>query len=66
MTQSEQGWIDWRKMIIGTAMILGGAFLFIYGEIDDSPGGQLLGLFIVVSGVSIMIRARTRGQRQSK
>lgn len=31
--------------------IVFGAFLFIYGEYDDSPGGQLLGLLAVVVGI---------------
>jgi len=32
-------------------VILIGVFLFIYGEIDDSPGGQLIGLLVVIVGI---------------
>jgi len=31
--------------------ILVGVFLVIYGGIDDSPGAQLLGLFVVIIGI---------------
>jgi hypothetical protein len=31
--------------------ILLGAFMFVFGEADDSPGAQLLGLIAVVIGV---------------
>jgi hypothetical protein len=31
--------------------ILLGIFLFIYGEKDDSPGGQLLGLLVSIAGI---------------
>lgn len=41
----------YMKIIIFIILILFGAFLFVYGEFDDSPGGQLLGLVIAVSGV---------------
>ena len=29
-------------------VILIGISLFVYGEIDDSPGGQLMGLLVVI------------------
>ena len=28
-----------------------GIFMFIYGEFDDSPGGQLLGLILAAIGI---------------
>lgn len=37
-----------------------GVFLFIYGEIDDSPGGQLLGLFIVILGIVGVVKSRKK------
>ena len=27
-----------------------GIFMFVYGEIDDSPGGQMLGLIAAIIG----------------
>ena len=31
--------------------ILLGIFMFVYGGYDDSPGGQLLGLMVVIIGI---------------
>ncbi len=31
--------------------LLFGVFMVVYGEIDDSPGGQLLGLVLAVFGI---------------
>ncbi|MBN1778757.1 MAG: hypothetical protein JW816_00840 [Candidatus Buchananbacteria bacterium] len=44
------------KLLISILAILFGAFLFCYGEIDDSPGGQLLGLIIIVVAIIIIIK----------
>lgn len=47
------------KIIIFVLTILLGAFLFVYGGYDDSPGAQLLGLVIAIFGlVGIVIRIR--------
>lgn len=40
-----------RKILYAVLMTLVGASLFVYGGIDDSPGGQLIGLVLVVVGV---------------
>jgi len=37
------------------AILLGG-FMFVYAEIDDSPGGQLLGLIVVIIGITGIIK----------
>lgn len=34
--------------ILGVAL---GAFLFVYGGYDDSPGAQLLGVLVVAAGL---------------
>jgi len=39
------------KFLISILAIPLGALMFVYAEIDDSPGGQLLGLIVAVSGV---------------
>ncbi|MFA5889203.1 MAG: hypothetical protein WCW47_00035 [Candidatus Paceibacterota bacterium] len=31
--------------------ILIGVFLFVYGGIDDSPGGQVIGLLAIIVGI---------------
>lgn len=40
--------------------ILFGVFMFVYGEIDDSPGGQLLGLLAVIIGIAGVIKSRKK------
>ena len=40
--------------------VLFGAFMFVYGEFDDSPGGQLLGLLAVIIGVAGLIRGKSK------
>jgi len=35
-----------------------GVFLFVYGEYDDSPGGQLLGLVMIVIGIVGLIKKK--------
>jgi hypothetical protein len=40
--------------------VLFGVFLFVYGEYDDSPGGQLIGLIVVIIGAIGMIRNKKK------
>ena len=37
-----------------------GIFMFVYGEIDDSPGGQLLGLVAVIIGIVGIIKMKKK------
>lgn len=39
------------KIISFSFVIILGVFIFIYGGYDDSPGAQLLGLLIFISGI---------------
>ena len=48
------------KLSLFVVAILIGAFMFVYGEIDDSPGGQLIGLLAVVIGVAGVIRRKKK------
>lgn len=34
--------------------------MFVYGEFDDSPGGQLLGLIIAIIGIVGVIKSRKK------
>ncbi len=38
--------------------ILIGVFMFVYGEIDDSPGGQLIGVLVVVISIIIFFKKK--------
>jgi len=43
----------YKKLIILSFVlnILLGAFMFVFGGADDSPGAQLLGLVVVIVGI---------------
>lgn len=41
-----------KTIILSFALnILLGAFMFVFGGADDSPGAQLLGLVVVIVGI---------------
>ena len=40
--------------------ILVGAFMFVYGEFDDSPGGQFLGLLAIIIGIVGAIKSKKK------
>lgn len=46
------------KILCFALLILFGIFMFIYGEYDDSPGGQGLGLLAVIIGVTGVIKSK--------
>ncbi len=41
-------------------LILFGIFMFVYGEYDNSPGGQLLGFLSALVGIIGIIKNRKR------
>ena len=45
-------------MLYSIIAILFGAFLVVFGGIDDSPGGQLLGLIAVLAGILGIVISR--------
>ncbi len=40
--------------------ILLGIFMFVYGEYDDSPGGQLIGLLTIIVGIAGLIKRKKK------
>jgi uncharacterized membrane protein YdjX (TVP38/TMEM64 family) len=50
------------RIIYSILAILFGVFMVVYGGIDDSPGGQLLGLAAVVIGVVLIVKSRKKTQ----
>ena len=48
------------KMSLFVFAILFGVFMFVYGEFDDSPGGQLLGVLAIIGGIVGLIRNRKK------
>ncbi len=49
-----------RKIPYSVLAIVFGAFFIVYGEIDDSPGGQLLGLLAVILGIVGVIKSKKK------
>ena len=48
------------KIILYILAIPLGVIMFIYAEVDDSPGGQLLGLIVVIIGIVGLIKSRKK------
>lgn len=48
------------RIVMCIILILLGVFMFIYGEFDDSPGGQGLGLLAVIIGVVGLIKSKKK------
>jgi hypothetical protein len=46
------------KLLFSILAILAGAFMFWYGEIDDSPGGQLIGVVVAIIGIVGVIKSK--------
>jgi len=41
-------------------LILLGVFLTIFGGIDDSPGAQLIGLVLIVTGIVFILKGKKK------
>ena len=48
------------RIIYSIFAILFGAFMVVYGEIDDSPGGQVLGLIVIIIGIVGIIKSKKK------
>jgi drug/metabolite transporter (DMT)-like permease len=49
-----------KRVIFSVLAILAGLLMFVYAGIDDSPGGQLIGMVVVIGGVLGLIKGRKR------
>ena len=54
------------KLISSIIAVLFGVFIIVYGGIDDSPGAQLLGLLVVITGIVGAIMSRKRSLDKSR
>jgi len=50
----------YRRILYFVLAILLGVLMFIYGEYDDSPGGQLLGLLVAISGIIGLVKNKKK------
>lgn len=48
------------RIILSILAILFGAFMFVYGGYDDSPGGQLLGLLVFIIGIVGVVKSKKK------
>jgi hypothetical protein len=48
------------RILYSIVAILFGAFLVVYGGMDDSPGGQLLGLILVILGIVGIVKSKKK------
>jgi drug/metabolite transporter (DMT)-like permease len=48
------------KIIFAVLMVLFGIFMIVFGESDDSPGAQGLGLIAVIVGIVIIVKDKKR------
>ncbi|MBT3230401.1 hypothetical protein HN358_01270 [Candidatus Uhrbacteria bacterium] len=44
------------KIPIFILMMLLGVLMFVYAGVDDSPGGQLIGVVVVILGIVGLVR----------
>lgn len=50
------------KLIFSILAILFGAFIFVYGGYDDSPGAQGLGLILIILSIVFIIRHKKKSK----
>jgi hypothetical protein len=50
----------YMKILLSVLVIALGAFLFVYGGYDDSPGAQLLGVVVAIGGIVGVIKSRKK------
>ena len=48
------------KIAFSILAILFGAFIFVYGGYDDSPGAQLLGVLAVIGGIVGIVKSKKK------
>ncbi len=46
------------KILLYTLAIILGGFMFVYAEIDDSPGGQLIGVIFIIFGIVSLVKKK--------
>ena len=49
-----------KRIILCIFLILIGVLMFIYAGIDDSPGGQLIGVVVVIGGIVGLFKGRKK------
>lgn len=50
------------KYFVATLVIAFGVAAIVYGGADDSPGGQLIGVLLIVGAVAVVVRMVRRNR----
>jgi len=48
------------RVVLSILAMAFGVFMIVYGEMDDSPGGQLLGLLAVIAVIWGAVKSRKK------
>jgi len=48
------------KILLLIFVILAGVFMFIYAGVDDSPGGQLIGVVVVIGAIVGWVKSKKK------
>jgi hypothetical protein len=48
------------KILLSILAVPIGVLMFVYAGVDDSPGGQLLGVIVVVSGIVSLVKSKKK------
>ena len=48
------------KLTFSILAILFGIFFVVYGEYDDSPGGQVIGVVLAIVGIAGVIKSKKK------
>ena len=48
------------KILLFIIAILIGVLMIVYGEIDDSPGGQFIGLLAIIIGIAGLVKSKKK------
>jgi len=54
------------RMLCFILLILLGVLMFVYAEVDDSPGGQLIGVVVTIIGIVGLIKSRKKTSDRSR
>ena len=54
------------KILLSILAVPIGVLMFVYAGVDDSPGGQLLGVIVVVSGIVSLVKSKKKDQKRLK
>ena len=49
------------KLIIVALTVSIGVFMIFFGEMDDSPGAQLIGVMAIIAGIILVTRTKKKG-----